>query len=434
MDSVLQWLKELLGMDNAGGIIALSALFAWLLPKIVYFFIKFIFNTMLFLANVFGRDKIEIWLKNKINNFLANLVEGAKVDDIPRWLNKDQLALREMHWEHADLVVDVPSVIVTINLPSFSYNVVKLKIRYLFSKEEFKIKLKELLHSSVREVRIQEPAISYNKNDTLLLPEKAASDGEVTSQAKEGLLEVVKEAIGYHFHIILEHASLQILFGEEHFTIQDINLNLYNRATAIHSDAMDYKFSMMLTGIYDGANICLWNKLDSITEYILVVNKIIITHGIWRLLCARCQGLQQLEFQNCNTVGMLKDIRLEFNVKDKLTLQYLDGEYIMNKPKVKAWLNFESPASFEGKLTWQEGHLQLPDNFLVFQNGLRIRIPCIWQNGKLQLEFPTLEELKQKYRKVVEEAKDSVDACKEKLTETKDKITTTVKDKIKKWF
>ena len=99
--NVFTWINELLGTENAEGIIAISALLAWMLPKLLYFCVKFIFNTLLFLANVFSRDKLELWLKSKINYFLANLAHGAKVSDIPRWLNKDQFALREVHWDRA---------------------------------------------------------------------------------------------------------------------------------------------------------------------------------------------------------------------------------------------------------------------------------------------------------------------------------------------
>ena len=159
--NIFAWINNLLGTKNAEGIIALSALLAWMLPKLLYILVKFIFNTFMFLANVFSRDKLELWLKNKINYFLASLAHGAKVSDIPRWLNKDQLALREVHWQRAGLVVDVPSVIITINLPSFGYNVFKLRLRYLFNQAEFMSQLDKLLHNSVREIRVQEPAITY---------------------------------------------------------------------------------------------------------------------------------------------------------------------------------------------------------------------------------------------------------------------------------
>ena len=139
--NLFTWINELLGTENAESIIAISALLAWMLPKLLYFGVKFIFNTLLFLANVFSRDKLELWLKNKINYFLASLAHGAKVSDIPRWLNKDQLALREVHWQRAGLVVDVPSVSVTINLPSFGYNVFKVQLRYLFNQAEFMCQL-----------------------------------------------------------------------------------------------------------------------------------------------------------------------------------------------------------------------------------------------------------------------------------------------------
>lgn len=228
--NLFTWINELLGTENAESIIAISALLAWMLPKLLYFGVKFIFNTLLFLANVFSRDKLELWLKNKINYFLASLAHGAKVSDIPRWLNKDQLALREVHWQRAGLVVDVPSVIVTINLPSFGYNVFKLKLR---------------------------------------------------------------------------------------------------------------------------------------------------------------------------------DIRLAFKAGDSAQITGLEGEYRIIKPTIKAWRSFEVPHSLEGVLSWNEQGLALPDNFLVFKNGLRLRIPCEWQDGRLKMNFPTLDDLKQRYLGIVQQAKEA---------------------------
>jgi len=416
MDRLIAWVQEILGMDNAGGIIALSALVAWLLPKLVYFLAKFIFSTLLFLANVFGRDKIELWLKSKLNRFLANLVRGAKIDDIPRWLNKDQLALRELHWERAGLIIDVPSVIVTINLPTFGYNAVKLKLKYLFDKPAFNEKLRDLLHTSVREVRIQEPAISYSKRDM----ENFAIPGELRGsepkeQTRENIFQVLEEAISYHFHILIEHGSLQLTLGEEHFVVQNLNFDLYNRAISMEKSESSYKLSLMLTGLYDGANVSFYNLPDSITEYVIVINKIVITSGMWRLLCCYCPSLQQIDVSQKETIGLLKDIRLEASLKDEVVINRLEGEYRIFKPRVKAWYNFESPASFEGSLGWDEQGLQLPDNFLVFKNGLRIRIPCEWQSGKLKMNFPTIEDLKQQYLGIAEQAKESVKHYKEKL-------------------
>ena len=183
--NLFTWINELLGTENAESIIAISALLAWMLPKLLYLGVKFIFNTLLFLANVFSRDKLELWLKNKINYFLSSLAHGAKVSDIPRWLNKDQLALREAHWQRAGLVVDVPAVIVTINLPSFGYNVFKLKLRYLFNQAEFMSQLDKLLHNSVREIRVQEPAITYVPRHLRLL----------TSNMTEAMPEEKRESI-----------------------------------------------------------------------------------------------------------------------------------------------------------------------------------------------------------------------------------------------
>ena len=77
--NLFTWINELLGTENAESIIAISALLAWMLPKLLYLGVKYIFNTLLFLANVFSRDKLELWLKNKINYFLSSLAHGAKV-------------------------------------------------------------------------------------------------------------------------------------------------------------------------------------------------------------------------------------------------------------------------------------------------------------------------------------------------------------------
>ena len=85
----------------------------------------------------------------------------------------------------------------------------------------------------------------------------------------------------------------------------------------------------------------------------------------------------------------------------------LEGEYRIIKPTIKAWRSFELPSSLEGVLAWTEQGLQLPDNFLVFKNGLRMRIPCSWQNGKLKMDFPSLDELKEKYMGVVKQAKEA---------------------------
>lgn len=334
MESISTWIQEVLGNGNTEGIIAISALLAWLLPKLIYFFFKFLFNTLLFLANVFGRDSLEQWLKNKINGFLSGIVPGAKVDDIPRWLNKDQLALRELHWEQNQLVLDVPSVIVTVNLPMVGYNAFKLKLRYLFNKERFMQELNILLHNQVREIRIQEPAISYNANALLRddgSPTKELSIAEKRAlveqkeKAKDNLVQLLKETIGYHFHVILEHGSLQLVAGEEHFIIQDFNLDLYNRASHINVEQPNYKFSLMLTGLYDGANISMCNVPDSLKDYLLVINRITITPAIWRLAVKANNGLVKLQVPEEDNIGKIKDLRLELSLEERLRITLFEG-------------------------------------------------------------------------------------------------------------
>lgn len=403
--NLFTWINELLGTENAESIIAISALLAWMLPKLLYLGVKFIFNTLLFLANVFSRDKLELWLKNKINYFLSSLAHGAKVSDIPRWLNKDQLALREVHWQRAGLVVDVPSVIVTINLPSFGYNVFKLKLRYLFNQAEFMSQLDKLLHNSVREIRVQEPAITYVPRHLRLLTSNMTE--AMPEEKRESIITLLQEAVDYHLHVLVEHGSLQLKVFGEHFVVQNINFDLYNRAASFNANNKDFLFTAMLTGIYEGANISLCNKLNSLTEYQLGINKLTITPGLWRAIKERCSHLEQLEFAEGQTVGVLRDIRLAFKAGDGAQITGLEGEYRIIKPTIKAWRSFEVPHSLEGVLSWNEQGLALPDNFLVFKNGLRLRIPCEWQDGRLKMNFPTLNDLKQRYLGIVQQAKEA---------------------------
>lgn len=403
--NLFTWINELLGTENAESIIAISALLAWMLPKLLYFCVKFIFNTLLFLANVFSRDKLELWLKNKNNYFLSSLAHGAKVSDIPRWLNKDQLALREVHWQRAGLVVDVPSVIVTINLPSFGYNVFKLKLRYLFNQAEFMNQLDKLLHNSVREIRVQEPAITYVPRHLRLLTSNMTE--AMPEEKRESIITLLQEAVDYHLHVLVEHGSLQLKVFGEHFVVQNINFDLYNRAASFNANNKDFLFTAMLTGIYEGANISLCNKLNSLTEYQLGINKLTITPGLWRAIKERCSHLEQLEFAEGQTVGVLRDIRLAFKAGDGAQITGLEGEYRIIKPTIKAWRSFEVPHSLEGVLSWNEQGLALPDNFLVFKNGLRLRIPCEWQDGRLKMNFPTLNDLKQRYLGIVQQAKEA---------------------------
>ena len=403
--NLFTWINELLGTENAESIIAISALLAWMLPKLLYYCVKFIFNTLLFLANVFSRDKLELWLKNKINYFLSSLAHGAKVSDIPRWLNKDQLALREVHWQRAGLVVDVPSVIVTINLPSFGYNVFKLKLRYLFNQAEFMSQLDKLLHNSVREIRVQEPAITYVPRHLRLLTSNMTE--AMPEEKRESIITLLQEAVDYHLHVLVEHGSLQLKVFGEHFVVQNINFDLYNRAASFNANNKDFLFTAMLTGIYEGANISLCNKLNSLTEYQLGINKLTITPGLWRAIKERCSHLEQLEFAEGQTVGVLRDIRLAFKAGDGAQITGLEGEYRIIKPTIKAWRSFEVPHSLEGVLSWNEQGLALPDNFLVFKNGLRLRIPCEWQDGRLKMNFPTLDDLKQRYLGIVQQAQEA---------------------------
>ena len=403
--NLFTWINELLGTENAESIIAISALLAWMLPKLLYLGVKFIFNTLLFLANVFSRDKLELWLKNKINYFLSSLAHGAKVSDIPRWLNKDQLALREVHWQRAGLVVDVPSVIVTINLPSFGYNVFKLKLRYLFNQAEFMSQLDKQLHNSVREIRVQEPAITYVPRHLRLLTSNMTE--AMPEEKRESIITLLQEAVDYHLHVLVEHGSLQLKVFGEHFVVQNINFDLYNRAASFNANNKDFLFTAMLTGIYEGANISLCNKLNSLTEYQLGINKLTITPGLWRAIKERCSHLEQLEFAEGQTVGVLRDIRLAFKAGDGAQITGLEGEYRIIKPTIKAWRSFEVPHSLEGVLSWNEQGLALPDNFLVFKNGLRLRIPCEWQDGRLKMNFPTLDDLKQRYLGIVQQAKEA---------------------------
>ena len=104
---------------------------------------------------------------------------------------------------------------------------------------------------------------------------------------------------------------------------------------------------------------------------------------------------------------MLRDVRVEFKTGAGAQITGLEGEYRIMKPTIKAWRSFEIPNSLEGVLAWDEKGLALPDNFLVFKNGLRLRIPCEWQDGKLKINFPTLDQLKEKYMGIVKQAKET---------------------------
>ena len=106
-------------------------------------------------------------------------------------------------------------------------------------------------------------------------------------------------------------------------------------------------------------------------------------------------------------MGVLRDIRLAFKAGDGAQITGLEGEYRIIKPTIKAWRSFEVPHSLEGVLSWNEQGLALPDNFLVFKNGLRLRIPCEWQDGRLKMNFPTLDDLKQRYLGIVQQAKEA---------------------------
>ena len=93
----------------------------------------------------------------------------------------------------------------------------------------------------------------------------------------------------------------------------------------------------MLTGIYEGANISLCNKLNSLTEYQLGINKLSITPGLWRAVKERCGQLEQLEFAEGRAVGVLRDLRLEFKAGTGIHITNLEGEYRIIKPAIKAW-------------------------------------------------------------------------------------------------
>lgn len=415
MQSITQWINSIIATDNAGGIIALSALIAWLLPKLIYFIIKLIFRGLMALADIFGRDRAEHWLKSKINGFLERLVHGAKVDDIPRWLNKDQLALRELHWCVNEFTVDVPSVIVTANLPTFGRKAVWLKLRYLFDKASFNEALKELLHASIREVRIQEPSIYFLKDGQSDFKQIETSSIEQKEKAKENIISLIREAIDYHFHIIIEHGNFQLNLNGEHFVIQNLNVDVYNRALNLDKNCDDYRFTFMLTGLYDGANLSVWNKQDSLKDYVLVINRIVITDGIWKLMCGYCEGLEQLETQKGSVIGRLKNIRLEAVLNDRIEVVACDGEYRVYKPKVKLWKQFESPASFDGRLAWNHDGLQLLENYMLFSNGLRVKIPCELRKGKLELQLFKVEELKEEYKKIVTNTRSEIEEYKDKI-------------------
>lgn len=251
------------------------------------------------LGQLFFKDQIKDFVRNRICAVLQHYVdESIVIDDMPLY-QTNMITLYRLHWSHGNYRANINRAEVMVDLGSTVRQYMKLWLKHWFCNFDYPAAQKTLLCNCIKDVRFYRAEVEITipkqggTTDVKLLP----SGKEVLKKSFLGLEELRK----FNICIAFESSEILLHVAEEDFRFQNFFGMVENSSVENGS-----KCSMRFGCIYDGENIS-FNSLDNNLErFMLVISDLYFSDKIWRTLCTYCNFMPQgLEIKD----GKLLDIR-----------------------------------------------------------------------------------------------------------------------------
>lgn len=281
-------------------LIAIGVLLA---PFFVRAILQLIWRFFMVLAQFFFKDQINNFLKRKICSLLKKYVdENLTITETP-FYQSNMVTLYGLQWECNNFKVKVNTAEIRVDLGFTIREYLKLWLKSLFKKFDYRTAQKTLLCNCIKDVRLSRSDIVIK----LAVPEDAEKPEKLLVAAKENIQGAVLNLENLRklkLNIGFESGEILLVAAEEEFRFQNFFGNIEN-----HPDENGSKCNVRFGCIYDGENISLNSLDDNLESFLLVASDIYFSDKIWRTICAYCSYLpKDLEIKD----GKLLDIRAKF--------------------------------------------------------------------------------------------------------------------------
>lgn len=269
------------------------------------------------LGQLFFKDQIKDFVRNRICAVLQHYVdESIVIDDMPLY-QTNMITLYRLHWSHGNYRANINRAEVMVDLGSTVRQYMKLWLKHWFCNFDYPAAQKTLLCNCIKDVRFYRAEVEITipkqggTTDVKLLP----SGKEVLKKSFLGLEELRK----FNICIAFESSEILLHVAGEDFRFQNFSGKIENAV-----EAEGAKCSVHFGCVYDGENISFDSTDHNLQRFRVVISDIYFSDKIWRVICAYCKNLpQNLEVRD----GKLLDIRANLVVNEgKLALEHLTAK------------------------------------------------------------------------------------------------------------
>ncbi len=422
-----------------------------LLPFIVRAAFWGILRIFSWLAQLFFKDQIKDFVRNRICSVLQYYVdESIVIDDMPQY-QSNMVTLYRLHWTHGNYSADINRVEVMIDMGSTGRKYLKLWFKHLFFDFDYPSAKKDLFCNCIKDVRF------YRAEVDIAVPEQGGTNGVKLLPAGREVLEKnftgLEELRKFNISIATESSEVRLHVVGEEFRFQNFSGKIENEVKAEGS-----KCSVHFGCVYDGENISVDSTDHNLQRFRVIISDIYFSDKIWRVICTYCNSLpQNLDVRD----GKLLDIRANLAVNEgKLVLENMtakmdEGQFVFGDCRVddleislvcQELKRFEIKkavarvndviGSFKGTLELQENLLTTEKAEIRYGKNVAV-VHKAWldlqnlNHGHEDMEVREIDVklMVQKMTKFIsEKAGEKLDGWKEKINSAKEKIKSLTKN------
>lgn len=297
----------------------LIAIGVLLSPFIVKALLQLIWRLFMVLAQFFFKDQINTFMQKKITALLQRYVDKQLVVTETPFYQSNMVTLYGLQWVCDNIKVNVNRAEIRVDLGQTIRKYIKLWLKHLFKKFDYRTEQKTLLCTCIKDVR-------FSRSDIEIILPTPDPDVDQTKMLMEGAQENLQGAMiniealrNLRLNIGFENGEVLLKAGREEFRLQNFFGMIQNVPNFEGS-----KCSVRFGCIYDGENISLNSLDDNLTEFAIVATDIYFSDKIWHTACDYCSYLPR----NVKiTDGKLLDIRAK--------LVYRDGRFCVDSLAAK---------------------------------------------------------------------------------------------------
>lgn len=378
-----------LGINEYWQLIQTHGLINFVLFLISIYFVPFVFKLIIWMIKnllgpifrVFFNDFVENKIKKFISDKLSKLTGQQLIaNDIPH-LESDYLYLYKVVMTKQDiLTIEFTTIEIRVRFWRLLGRVLLNHLRFCFDKAAREDNLKLTLSKEIKEIRLQNPIITWNTKpsctdcsnpDTDRL-DKLKHKHEV---ANEALMELLAGLQHYELHLAIDRGSLK-------FNIRGTYYGVDNLGGYIHNQ--NNRFQLYFNGLYDGQIISFANEDQDGSRYHLVVPGCTITATLWEIITDYIPSLQCIKPLEGDAIGRLTDVHCHFAINEYLELTNLEwqirdvrGEY--NRGGKHSYRFASGEGSF---------HINALKSFTVSKFIFKVNNHAIGWNGKFVFDQP----------------------------------------------